>query len=291
MKKLLFDKENEIRPYVAVNAVIIKQINGKPYILLGKRKNVAGHNHYYLPGGHIKKNEKITDSLVREIKEEIGLDVVPEKFLWIEENFEGPHHITFYYQVFLKNPRQKPKNLEPNKCYGWDFYPLENPPKPLWVSLEKFLEEYRHRKRILRFGTPSIDYIGVGVAAIIINKKNEVLFQLRGPKAKNERGLWKLPGGAIEYGETAKQALQRELKEELGIEVTIVKQVYCLDDILKKENQHWLVPFYLCKIKKGRPLILEPEKCVRISWFANNKLPRNLAYGTKEALKKAFNSI
>ncbi len=100
-----------------------------------------------------------------------------------------------------------------------------------------------------------------------------------------------MPGGAIEYGETAKQALKRELKEELGIEVSIVKQVFCLDDILKKENQHWLVPFYLCKIKEGHPSILEPEKFTKIAWFSPNKLPRNLAYGTKKALRKVFNSL
>jgi len=288
MKKIIFDKKNEDRPYVAANAVIFKNINGKQYLLLGKRKNVAGHNHFYLPGGHIKKGEKIHDTLIREVKEETGLDVIPEKFLWIEENFEGPHHITFYYQARLKNENQKPKNLEPQKCYGWDFYPINNPPKPLWVSLGKFLEEYQQKKRVLRFATPSIDYIGVGVAAVILNEKNEVLLQLRGPKAKNERGLWKLPGGAIEYGEKAEEALKRELKEELGIEIKIIKQIFCLDDILKEENQHWLVPFYLCRIKKRIPKILEPEKTTKIAWFSLKNLPKNLAFGTKEALRKVF---
>jgi len=38
MKKIIFDKENENRPYVAANAVIFKNIKGKQYLLLGKRK-------------------------------------------------------------------------------------------------------------------------------------------------------------------------------------------------------------------------------------------------------------
>jgi hypothetical protein len=49
MPKIIFDKKNENRPYVAANAVIFKNIKGKQYLLLGKRKNVAGH---------IKKGEK-----------------------------------------------------------------------------------------------------------------------------------------------------------------------------------------------------------------------------------------
>ncbi|MCX7881078.1 MAG: NUDIX domain-containing protein [Patescibacteria group bacterium] len=290
MKKIIFDKENENRPYVAANAVIFKKIKNKEHILLGKRKNVAGHNQYFIPGGHIQIGEKINDCLIREVKEETGLDVKIGRTFWIDENFEVLPHINIYLEGVLLDLNQKPKNLEPEKCYGWDWYPINNPPKPLWQTLEKFLEEYRKQKRILRFGTPSIDYVGVGVAGVILNEKNEVLLQLRGEKAKNERGLWKLPGGQIEYGETAENALKREIKEELGIEIKILKQIFCLDDILKKENQHWLVPFYLCQITKGKPKILEPEKAEKIAWFPINKLPKNLAFGTKKVLKKIKNN-
>lgn len=219
-----------------VNAVIFKNINGKQHILLGKRKSFALNYRFFLPGGPIKKGEKIKNTLIYKIKEAISLDIIPKKILWIDENFKKNHYINFYYQCLLKNKNQKLKNLEPHKFYSWDFYPIDNLPKPLEFSLEKFLEEYQLRKRILRFAEPSVDYIGVGVAAIILNKKNEILFQLRGEKAKNERGLWKLPGGTVEYGEKAEDALKRELKEELDIEVDIIKHVVCLDAILEKEN-------------------------------------------------------
>ncbi len=136
----------------------------------------------------------------------------------------------------------------------------------------------------LREAKASVDYIGVGVGGVIINEKNQVLLQLRGPKSRNEVGFWKLPGGEIEYGEKAKEALKREIKEELGIEIKIVKQLFCLDDILKKENQHWLVPFYLCKIKNGKPKNKEPGKISRIKWFKISKLPKKLALGTREVL-------
>jgi 8-oxo-dGTP pyrophosphatase MutT (NUDIX family) len=47
-----------------------------------------------------------------------------------------------------------------------------------------------------------IDYIGVGVGAIIVNRTGELFLAKRGPLAKNERGLWEFPGGSVEFGET-----------------------------------------------------------------------------------------
>jgi len=85
MTKELFDKENEDSPYVAVNAVIIKKAVGKRYILLGKRKNVAGAGYYYLLGGHIRTGETISQSLEREIREEMGIDVKAGNCVWVEE--------------------------------------------------------------------------------------------------------------------------------------------------------------------------------------------------------------
>ena len=53
------------------------------------------------------------------------------------------------------------------------------------------------------------------VAAFILNSKNELLLVKH---EKNGRSYWLLPGGGVEFGESLKQALKRELKEELSIE-------------------------------------------------------------------------
>lgn len=53
---------------------------------------------------------------------------------------------------------------------------------------------------------------------ILIRNHNEVLFTSR-PTGKPYAGYWEFPGGKIETGETAEQALQRELHEELGIAI------------------------------------------------------------------------
>jgi mutator protein MutT len=126
-----------------------------------------------------------------------------------------------------------------------------------------------------------VDYIGVGVGAIIVDNENRLFLARRGPKAKNERGLWEFPGGAVEFGETMAQALQREIREEYAIEISVGKLVDVVDHILPKEHQHWISPTYICKIISGKPNIQEPEKCTEIGWFQINQIPNELTKVTR----------
>ena len=130
-----------------------------------------------------------------------------------------------------------------------------------------------------------IDYIGVGVGAIIVNKEGQIFLARRGPKAKNERGLWEFPGGSVEFGETLSQALQREIQEEYGVEISVGELVDVVDHILPQEHQHWISPTYICEIKSGQPTIREPEKCTDIEWFDVNRIPGELTQVTRTNLE------
>lgn len=57
------------------------------------------------------------------------------------------------------------------------------------------------------------------VAAVIYNDKNEILITQRVDGQFN--GLWEFPGGKIESNETHKEALIREIKEELNIDINV----------------------------------------------------------------------
>ena len=126
-----------------------------------------------------------------------------------------------------------------------------------------------------------VDYIGVGVGAIIVNDDGYIFLARRGPSAKNERGLWEFPGGSVEFGETLSQALQREMLEEYGIEIIVGELVDVVDHILPQEKQHWVSPTYICKIQSGVPQIQEPKKCVDIQWFDVNQAPNELTQITR----------
>jgi mutator protein MutT len=140
-----------------------------------------------------------------------------------------------------------------------------------------------------------IDYIGVGVGAAIFNKEGKLLVTLRGEKAKNERGKWEIPGGSVEFGETFEQAIKREIKEELGIEIEVLELLGICDHIIPDEHQHWVSPTYICKITKGVPKIHEPEKCAAVGWFTSEeaeKLPLSIVTNYDiSLLKKKYQGL
>jgi 8-oxo-dGTP diphosphatase len=131
------------------------------------------------------------------------------------------------------------------------------------------------------------DYIGVVVAAVILNSNGDVLLAKRSKNVKAQKEMWEMPGGVVEFCEMRDDALKREVKEELGIDIKILKELCTIDGILVKEKQHWIGITYVAELKgKKQPVILEPSKCDEIGWFSLDKLPRPLSFITTLSLKE-----
>lgn len=127
------------------------------------------------------------------------------------------------------------------------------------------------------------DYIGVGCGAFILNDKGELLLQLRNKAPEKE--YWSIPGGRVELFETFEEAVKREVKEETGAEVEVIRLLGICNHIIKNEGRHWASPSFLCKIIKGEPQIMEPTKHLDMKWFSLDDLPEKITITTKDAIK------
>ncbi|KAJ9140666.1 hypothetical protein P3X46_031285 [Hevea brasiliensis] len=125
-------------------AVVVFLLKGKS-VLLGRRRSSIGDSTFALPGGHLEFGESFEECGAREMKEETGLDISKIEFLTVTNSLylEEPrpsHYVTIFLRAILADPNQVPQNLEPEKCYGWDWYDWDKLPKPLLGPLEKMAQ-------------------------------------------------------------------------------------------------------------------------------------------------------
>jgi ADP-ribose pyrophosphatase YjhB (NUDIX family) len=68
---------------------------------------------------------------------------------------------------------------------------------------------------------------------------------------KGKRVYWLLPGGGVDFGESLEEALERELKEELGIAVSVKDIAFVSDSIDPGSKRHIINICFHCRCKKG----------------------------------------
>jgi 8-oxo-dGTP diphosphatase len=106
------------------------------------------------------------------------------------------------------------------------------------------------------------------VAAALIDADHRVLVAQR-PQGKQLGGLWEFPGGKVDPGERPEQALIRELREELGIEV----KAPCLAPLTfashAYDDFHLLMPLYACRRWEGTVVSRESQA---LKWLDPRRL-------------------
>ncbi len=73
----------------------------------------------------------------------------------------------------------------------------------------------------------------VAVGAVVVDDSRVLLVRRAQDPSK---GLWSVPGGLIELGETAEEAARREVKEETGIDVQIERLLDVTDNIVRDDK-------------------------------------------------------
>tara|TARA_R110002049_G_scaffold52872_24_gene148239 strand:+ start:50259 stop:50720 length:462 start_codon:yes stop_codon:yes gene_type:complete len=99
-------------------------------------------------------------------------------------------------------------------------------------------------------------------AVALVDADHRVLIAQR-PEGKSMAGLWEFPGGKVEAGETPEMALVRELKEELGIDITESCLAPFTFASFTYDDFHLMMPLYLCRVWKGD---ITPMENQQVKW-------------------------
>ncbi|GGB51700.1 NUDIX hydrolase [Roseibium aquae] len=128
----------------------------------------------------------------------------------------------------------------------------------------------------------------VGVSALCY-RGSDVLLIKRGKQPY--LGLWSLPGGLIELGESLQDAVRRELAEETGVIADLDGHHETFDSILRDENgrvsAHFVLTVFRAVHVEGEPIAMDDAADAR--WAPLSGLDRfEMTPGTAERIRRLF---
>lgn len=118
-----------------------------------------------------------------------------------------------------------------------------------------------------------------GVSVLLIKRKNEPF-----------QRMWALPGGLVLTGESLDDAVNRELREEAGIDVKYLEQLYTFGNPVRDPRNHAISVSYFGLV---RPKDFQPaaqSDADDVAWFNIKKLPR-LAFDHRKIIDVAINRL
>jgi 8-oxo-dGTP pyrophosphatase MutT (NUDIX family) len=299
-------------------AAIIRDAHGR--VLLQKRSDVG---LWGIPGGGQELGERIDDTLRREVREEVGLDVEPKRIIdlytspRVDITFPNgdqlqPYVVRFECEIVGGTLQ---KNDDEVLDVGWFAFDQLPPMTPLARQAVEDAARFRGEAffdddlviasrgaakqspdstlEIASVRTSPLamtnyvawlrQYVGhakiilPGAAGMIRDAQGRVLLQRR-----RDNGLWGFPGGLIELGESATDAVVREFREEVGLQIEPRRLVgvYTSPDFDRSYPNGYqsqlFASFFECEVIGGK-LQMQEEEVLELGWFELNDLPPMIA--------------
>jgi 8-oxo-dGTP diphosphatase len=117
----------------------------------------------------------------------------------------------------------------------------------------------------------------------IITLNGNILIIKRAGSDQVGAGTWEFPGGKLEFGETLEQALMREVKEEVGIDITVEKIAYASSFLTDPARQVIIIAYH-CRTEHEK--ITLSEEHTDYLWASKGELARYLPSSIVEDLEK-----
>jgi 8-oxo-dGTP diphosphatase len=127
-------------------------------------------------------------------------------------------------------------------------------------------------------------FSGRTVAAIVEFSDDKLLLVKRGTRVF--KGYWALPGGRVEKDESVEQAIIREVKEETGLDIEIIRKIGEYHEAGVKDNiEYDYYPACFWTKPVGGEIKPQEEEIERIKLFRITELPEKLAFKHLEMIK------
>ncbi len=122
-------------------------------VLLGRRQNTGYYDGWYgMPAGHIDAGELPVETVIREAREEVGINIDPKDIRFVHALYRTAHDETgdrSDYFFIAKTWRGEPKIMESEKCDDLQWFPANQLPENMIHHEKAALEAIEHGKKYL----------------------------------------------------------------------------------------------------------------------------------------------
>ena len=149
--------------------------------------------------------------------------------------------------------------------------------------------------RMMRGGTLPSNKIQVVTGAVIHSNFSSVYLTRRHKPGTAGHGGWHFPGGKLEYGETLRECVVREIREELEVRINPVLQL-ATRELIRSDSGHQIIMVpYLCTNLNTWPPKPTPatgnSEIVSVDWYDFARLELMEGSVTRAVAEQAFNEI
>ena len=186
---------------------------------------VSSEELWTLPGGGVEHGEHPRDTLVREIREETGLDATVGESAWL--------HSAHMPRVWRSG---RPVNAHAVRIV-YDAWVAPDAPEPhveeidgstaeaRWIPVSEVMSGERPTVQLVRAALKSRRPVRrQRVAAYALIRRDDTVLLTRISALGHHSGSWTLPGGGVDHGESPATALVREVREECGVECRVSRK-------------------------------------------------------------------